>query len=206
MIVDFRRKKEPHTEIIINNEIVENVSQYKYLGVTFDEKLEWHPHARNVQCKINQRMFFVRKLNEFHIDNTIIHMFYRSTLLSVISFRLTAWGGNVHSSYVNKFNTLFKKIAKITKMTPDTFSSLFKSCCHLKLLSIMKDESHPLFHQIKYSSRSGRILHLKANRERYKNSFMPSAIRDCHNIHVSRFLYFLQFYNICNADNFMSLI
>ena len=46
-----------------------------------------------------------------------------------------------------------------------------------KVLCILKDKSHPLHNQIIFSERSGRPLSLRANRERYRSSFLPSAIR-----------------------------
>ena len=48
MIIYFRIKSTDHAPIVIKGEEVEQVSEYKYLGITFDKKLEWHPHATNV--------------------------------------------------------------------------------------------------------------------------------------------------------------
>lgn len=177
MIIDFRIKSSAHQPIVIKGETVEQVSEYKYLGTTFDSKLEWHPHATNVFKKINQRMYFVRKLNSFNIDKTIISMFCRSTIISVITFCIIVWGGNCKAAHSKRFDRLLRKIAKITREQPNTFDNLLINECKKKLQKILKDTTHPIFQDIEFSPRSGRLLHLRAQRERFKNSFLPLAIR-----------------------------
>ena len=161
----------------MKGEQVERVCNYKYLGVTINEKLEWHPHASNIFSKMSQRMYFIRSLNSFCIDKTMIHLFYRATMLSVMSFCLTAWGGNTKVSDISKFNSLLKKVSKITNECPDSFKSIFETSCLKKLSNILKDQYHPLSYQLVTSQRSGRLRHIRARTERYRNSFMPQAIR-----------------------------
>ena len=43
MIIDFRRNKNPLTPVLSNNEEVERVESYKYLGVTLDKASKWDP-------------------------------------------------------------------------------------------------------------------------------------------------------------------
>ena len=61
MIIDFRRQKSTPTPLVINNETVEIVYTYKYLGFTVDDKLNWHEHCNELIKKINKRMYFLRK-------------------------------------------------------------------------------------------------------------------------------------------------
>ena len=72
----FRKKDNLHEPIIISNETVERVSEYKYLGVLFDEKLKWESQASKVSSKMYQRLYFMRKLNSYKIDNTIVSLFF----------------------------------------------------------------------------------------------------------------------------------
>ena len=53
MIFDFRRKETDHEAIEIGGECVERVRNYKYLGVTVNEKMDWSVHAENVISKVN---------------------------------------------------------------------------------------------------------------------------------------------------------
>ena len=176
-IIDFRRKDNAHDSIVISGETVERVNEYKYLGVVFDDQLNWYSQSKSVLTKMNQRMYFMRKLNSFHVDPTLISLFYQSCVLSIITFCLSAWGGNMRESEKRKLNSHIKRAHKILKNTPIFLDHFIDYLSHKKILKIEKDPTHPLYKQLKYSERSGRLIHLKCNRERYLNSFMPLAIR-----------------------------
>ena len=62
LIFDFRKTDNHHESIIIKGETVERVSTYKYLGVIFDENLDWVKNSETLQCKANQRLFLCGSL------------------------------------------------------------------------------------------------------------------------------------------------
>ena len=76
----------------INDQIIKQVSQYKYPEVTIDEKLRWSDNI--YKSKANKRLYFVRKLGQFNVDRTLISLFYQSVIESILSFCITCWGGN----------------------------------------------------------------------------------------------------------------
>ena len=156
---------------------MEIVASYKYLGINIDQKLDWHKHNTYILSKMNQRMYFVRKLKEFNISNTLLSLFYKSTIESLLRFCLIAWGGNSREQDKKKINAMIKKVNKLTNNRNFFFEELLSSLCQQKLNNILADPSHPLFAQIKISVRNGRLLLLKTNTERYRCSFLPLAIR-----------------------------
>ena len=175
----LEQKNNEHEPIIINNEEVERVTEYKYLGVIFDENLEWHSHSDKVRKKVNQRMFFLRKLNYIHLDISLLILFYQSCVLSTMSFCLTAWGGNIRAKDRQEIDRSLKGAGKVLGPTHvDTTEGMYISLIKKKLTNIMLDSTHPLFNQIVFSVRSGRVIHLKSRTNRYMNSFLPSAIRN----------------------------
>ena len=178
VIFDFRRNKVPIVPITIKGDVVEIVDSYKYLGITIDNKLDWDLHASNVHSKMSQRLFCLRKLNYFHIDKTLLFLFYSSVIESLLMFCFCGWGGNCKVVNMNSFYSLMKKCYKVCGAEvyqPDFL--LEKTTVH-KIKRIIKDSTHPLFAKITFSTRkSGRFVSIKTRTERHRKSFLPRAIR-----------------------------
>ena len=151
--------------------------KHKYLGVTIDDKLEWTLHINNVHKKINQRLFFLRKLYSFNLNNRILQLFYKSCIESIILFCVCAWGGNGKVQNKTRINRVIKKACKLTHFPFPYTDEILTNACIKKLKSILEDSSHPLHTDLQFSARSGRLIYLKTNRERYKNSFMPLSVK-----------------------------
>ena len=103
----------------INDQIIDQVCTYKYLGITIDKKLHWSDHINNIKSKANKRLYFVRKLGQFKVDRILIALFYKSVIESVLSFCITCWGGN--SSKGDRINV--DRIIKISDRIHNPFPS-----------------------------------------------------------------------------------
>ena len=88
IIFDFRKGKHPKTPIIINNNTVDVVTSYKYLGVTIQENLKWDTHIANQVKKASKRMYHVRCLRKLHVNSNIIAMFFNSVVSSVLVYAI----------------------------------------------------------------------------------------------------------------------
>ena len=164
LIFDFRLKDNEHDDIIIKGEKVEKVNEYKYLGIIFDKFLEWHAQAAKVLKSMNQRMYFMRKLHSYHLDTTILSLFFTSCVKSIMCFCMTAWGGNNRENEKRRVNRCLKSASKMLRCdTYESFDDVFENLCKKKLDNILKENTHPLYPQIKRSVKSGGILHLSAS-------------------------------------------
>ena len=157
MIIDFRRNKNPLTPVLINNEEVERVKSYKYLGVTLDNALNWNPHIMTLLKKLNTRLYF---FNEHLILSMFI--FYKAIIESVICFALTWWGGNSNKFFTNKIDVIIHKCNRL---------------CQVNDLFILKDNAHPLSSLVGFSERSGKPVVIKCRLKRFRNSFLPRAVK-----------------------------
>ena len=86
MVIDFRKKDTDIMPLKINDKIIDQVCTYKCLGITIDEKLHWSDHINNIKSKENKRLYFVRKLGQFKVDRTLITLFYKFVIESVLPF------------------------------------------------------------------------------------------------------------------------
>ena len=91
MIIDFRKKDNAISPLEINDYTIEQVSEYKYLGVTIDDKLHWSGHINNIKSKANKPLQFMRKLGPFKVDKTRITLFLNQ-LLRVFSLSVLLVG------------------------------------------------------------------------------------------------------------------
>ncbi|KAK2174254.1 hypothetical protein NP493_815g00000 [Ridgeia piscesae] len=62
MCTDFRCNRTIISPIVINDEPVEQVDSFKYLGVVLDKKLSFTEHVTARQKKYQQRLHILRKL------------------------------------------------------------------------------------------------------------------------------------------------
>ena len=179
MIIDFRRNKNTLTPALINNEEIERVESYKYLGVTLDNVLNWNPHFMTLLKKLNTRLYFLRKLNSFHVDKTLLWTFYKAVAESVICFALICWGGNSNRFLTNKIDLNIYKCNRLCQVNDlfTSFNVLYLCKCQSKIISILKDNTHPLSNLVGFSGRSGKPLIIKCRLERYRNAFLPRAVK-----------------------------
>ena len=179
IIFDFRVKDNGHDDITINDQQIERVHDYKYLGVLFDDKLDWVKNSDRVQKKINQRLFFMRRLYAFNVDKVLLGLFYESCIVSLFCFCINAWGGNLRANDKNKIDRVIKRCNKLIHSTNHrTFDDWLLLSSQRTLSRILEDKSHPLRSVIKRSPRSGRVLHVTVSTARHLNSFLPYAIRN----------------------------
>ncbi len=68
------------TRVTIHNTQIEIVSAHKYLGVYVDAALSWSAHIEYVCCKVQQRIYFLRRLRSFGANKQISLMFFQSVI------------------------------------------------------------------------------------------------------------------------------
>ena len=167
-----------HENIVIKGEVVERVTHYKYLGVIFDERPDWIKNSEKVQSKVNQRVYFMYQVSKYKIDTQILSLFYDLCIYSVLTFCISAWGGNLRVKQKSIMDRSIKRCNKLLcKSIYIDMDQAFFISCQRKFSQIVKDSTHPLHDFIIFSNRTNRLIHMKAKTTRYFNSFLPFAIR-----------------------------
>ena len=179
MIIDFRKVKRVHDEIVIKGEVVERVSSYKYLGVVIDEKLSWRENTDHIVKKVHSRLYCLRKLRSFNVQQELLQMFYSSVVCSVMTFGLTCWGGSVSMQDRNRLDKNIKKASGVVGGKQDDIVTMYERLVTNKLTSVLDDDTHPLRPEFdsRLIERSGRFRVPKARTTRYMHSFIPTAIQ-----------------------------
>lgn len=128
-----------------------------------------------------QRIHFLRVLKNVNVDNTILVLFYKSVIESVLCFCITSWHGNVNKSEKNRLCKITRIGRKLCGYVT-SLNDLYATSCLKLAQKIMKDSTHPLHNNYTFLL-SGRRLNVPALRTtRYKSSFVPNSIRLCNSV------------------------
>ncbi|TWW61360.1 hypothetical protein D4764_04G0000060 [Takifugu flavidus] len=154
-----------------------NVTKTKEM--VLDNKLEWSTNTDAVYKKAMSRLYFLRRLRSFSVCSRMLHMFYQSVMASTIFFAAVCWGAGIKAKDANRLNKLIKKAGSVVGCRLDDLDEVVRDRMVLKLRTIMDSPSHPLHNTVDKlrSSFSNRLLQPHCSKERYRKSFLPSAIK-----------------------------
>ena len=98
MVIDFRVKKDkPDIEpIVINGEVVERVHSFKFLGTYISDNLTWSVNCTEILKKARQRLYFLRQLKSFGVQQSILVNFYRAIIESILTSSIIVWFSRVN--------------------------------------------------------------------------------------------------------------
>ena len=87
LVIDFRKEKTAvHVpDLFIESVKVERVHEYKYLGTTLDDMLNFNENTGNIHKKYHSRIYFLRKLRNLNVSENVLSMFYRCFVESVLT-------------------------------------------------------------------------------------------------------------------------
>ena len=86
LCIDFRTSSQFSGPLCIGGEAVEVTDIFKYLGVTFDNKMTFSPYVQGVYKKCQQRLYLLRKLRLFRVDPKLLLLLYRNIMKSMLTY------------------------------------------------------------------------------------------------------------------------
>ena len=94
MLVTTRQKRQnllPNLPpLTIKSGIIQEVQNYKVLGITIDNNLSWTPHINALCKKISIKVFQLSRLNHF-VNFRVRKLFFTSHIQSLIDYGSTLW-------------------------------------------------------------------------------------------------------------------
>ena len=120
-------------QIQIGTELISHKSFVKFLGISIDEKLDWHEHIHSCKNKISKTLYCLRSLKNT-LPKQHLRTLYQTLIQPHLEYGIVLWGA-AHETHINKLNVIQKKAIRIVskaKYNEHTLP-LFKE---LKLLKI----------------------------------------------------------------------
>ena len=119
----------------------------------------------------------MKKLRSFGVNSDMLVTFYNAVICSIM-FCSVCWGGNIRKLGRGSLEKIVKIVGHVAGKPLDSFRILHEKRLYQKLMQILKDPTHPMRHYFdsRRSHRSGRFLLPRTDTNRYKASFLPSAL------------------------------
>ena len=113
---------------------LERCEKYKYLGVYFDDKLNWKVHIDHVTNKISKSCGALAKLRHCVDTSTVINV-YHALVNSYVRYGIIAWG-NASKAVMKPLQTMINKAIRIITFAPFGNLDLSPAYKQLKLLTL----------------------------------------------------------------------
>ena len=104
-MINFNSNIHPNNIISLNDTLINNVYNYKYLSINLDSKLDFKNHIIKLNNKLSQIQFLIPKLSKLIKTNSLI-IIYNSIFLPYLNYGNILWG-NTFSN--NTINTIIQK-------------------------------------------------------------------------------------------------
>ena len=94
MIFHYRQRISTENGIprlMINNAIIERVTEFNFLGLTVNEYMNWNSHTHKIANKISRTLGVMNRLKRY-LPFSAMKLMYDSLILSHLQFGITNWG------------------------------------------------------------------------------------------------------------------
>ncbi len=178
MVIDFKAKEQSEIHpTLINGEQIQIVTNYKYLGIMLDNKLRWDAWTDCLSKKLQQRMYFLKKLLSFNVESRILLMFYGAFIESIMTFCVICWYGNASEAQKRSLGKVVTTASKLLGTKLGSIESIYKGRVLNKANIILYDKRHPLSYTFELLPSGRRYCVPRCTKNRLKLSFIPQAIK-----------------------------
>ena len=197
MTISFAKNppKPKFEPVKIENTAVESVKSAKLVGVTIQEDLKWNENTDTILKKAKKKLYFMKKLKSSGASSRDLKQFYASIVRAVCEYAAPAWATSITKQQRQKLEMIQKRAIHIILPTInyedgldmlqlETLDTRRDQLCRIFFSKIKnkKDKIHdvlPEVQSLKYNLRKQNEYPIpKCQTNRYKNSFVPYAIKN----------------------------
>ena len=112
------RKKHIHIsdDVKVNNRVIEQIKDIKFLGVILDNHLSWDKHVIFIKNKISKSIGIINKTRKILNKDTLVTLYY-SFVYPYLNYAIELWGGTKQFN-LNSLHKMQKKIVRLICMAP----------------------------------------------------------------------------------------
>ena len=189
MIIN-QQKNQTNLQPTLNNQTLEQVTNYKYLGATINEDLDSDEQWKETSKKTNCHIYLIKTLKSMGFKEEILVNVYQSITLSQYLYAapLLISASRSAKEEMSKQQIRFFNIIGITaeralgQYNIPTIASYIDQQCLAVTERILKDPHHPITvaqdkKKSPYNTRGSQFATKRAKTNKYQNSCLQSALR-----------------------------
>ena len=124
-------------QLNLNEQIIERVTDFDFLGLTIDQHLTWNGHVQKISNKISRSLGIMCKL-KWLLPQNLLKILYNSLILPHLEYCILSWG--FKSDRIFKLQKRAVRIITCSKYNAHT-EPLLKTLNLLKIEDIMKTKA-----------------------------------------------------------------
>ena len=179
MMIDFRKSsKTSPPRLSIKQKEIELVSNYKYLGLHIDSKLNFDHHIALTEKKASKRMFLIKKLKAAGVDMKLVKIAFQAYVEPIVFYSSSAWLSLLTNKNKRKLLWSHRRAADMGLCEKTRADILERKCLQGLREKILIETKHPLHKDLTEQKSNGRnkwkMLFCRTNR--YRSSFIPQTL------------------------------
>ena len=111
LIGTLGRVRNRRLNLTMEGDQIEQVNEFKYLGVIIDQHLTWKGHIDMISSKISQTIGYIYRIKKF-LPNSSLILLYNSLILSNFDYCCTIWGTSAECN-INKLQKMQNRYARL---------------------------------------------------------------------------------------------
>ena len=193
MLISFAKETPKVSNVIVDGEEIERVSECKLLGVILNNRLSWHDHIESMMKKANTRLHFMFQLKRTKLPADEIIKVYVTLVRPLLEYACQVWHAGLTDQQSNEIESVQERVLKMVYPQSTYHGALIQSglptlslrrdhACK-NLFTAMQESDHKLHHLLppkrssRYSSRNGKLYALPPTKtNRFKDSFIPYCV------------------------------
>jgi hypothetical protein len=185
MVFTVSRQGVITSPIQINNNTIEVVDKFKYLGTIITPDLNFELNCESRLQKARKRLHLLSKLRYAKADISTLKTIYSAFISSVLFYHLDLYFNHLTQATLAKLDRLTRTASKIANHQFDSCTKQLQMKQKSLILSIYLDNEHP-FNFDTISLPSGRLQNLKVRIKKAKQCFRHDFIFTINDIIFSR--------------------
>ena len=136
VIFQNKRDDKTTTPVTIDDQQIEQVDEYKYLGTTVHKKLSFETNTNMLTDKAQKRLFIMKQLAYLNVKPSTIQLAYTTFIQSVLIYNLAIIQGHLTQALRDEYTHIINTAKTLSrgKINPSTMSELCDSQSRNKCL------------------------------------------------------------------------